>query len=768
MSKNDVLNLYLCMHILVICIQAVSTFKADIKYRDEVRGMFDHAYHSYLRHGFPLEEVKPLSCVGRLPERRGNLDDLYGGYPLTLIEAAPTLFMLNRTEFERVLYLVEIHTSFDKDVTVSLFETTIRMLGGLLSIHMLATSSMDTYNNSMLLLAEDLGSRLLPAFSSRTGIPYSRVNLRRGVLPGESPENCLAGAGTLMLEFGLLSRLVRDAKYEEASRKATWALFSRKSTLDLIGKGINVETGQWTHPIAGIGAGSDSFYEYLVKAHILFGDKDMLQMFIQAYEAIMRNSGHEFFYPDLYIESGNLVSTMVDSLAAFWPAMQVLVGDIDNAQETTRAYAALWKMHKFLPERFDYLSGNVYSSPGSSLYPLRPELAESAFFLWQATHDDEWRQVGREMVHSLRSTRVVCGYATVTDVHSGTVEDRLDTYWFSETTKYLYMLFADDDELAAYGPSDGLLFTTEGHPILLHMLPPSEYPPLSLFQHRSEFQEHLLEQSTCAALPAADTCRSFKDYRDLTVLELSHVWSVPFSTFLLPPRPDLRRPHSHLHHQDHQEQEQQEQHSTLSPLPDKPNKISASPKFTTVKLPDGRVVQVQFLPLKNAKGQFQVLLHPVAEDQLSSVAEDQQSCAITTFYVEVVEPSTVEMSIPASNADFGPQLTDTGPVTGPLRYASPVHGCAPLGQRVQGEYRDSIVLVDRGYCTFARKAFFAQEVGAAAVIVVQNGEELFRMSDDFDTTRGPIRIPTLMISQSHADVLKQWLLYDLTVRLGSE
>jgi mannosidase alpha-like ER degradation enhancer 1 len=55
-------------------------------------------------------------------------------------------------------------------------------------------------------MAVDLGWRLLPAFDTDTGLPYHRVNLRHGVEPGESVETCTAAAGTLLLEFGLLSR----------------------------------------------------------------------------------------------------------------------------------------------------------------------------------------------------------------------------------------------------------------------------------------------------------------------------------------------------------------------------------------------------------------------------------------------------------------------------------------------------------------------------------------------------------------------------------
>ena len=100
------------------------------------------------------------------------------------------------------------------------FEATIRMLGGLISAHQLATSphhnfTLPWYENQLLTLALDLGHRLLPAFtSSQTGMPYARVNLRHGVVRDESQETCAAGAGSLLLEFVTLSRLTGDVVFE--------------------------------------------------------------------------------------------------------------------------------------------------------------------------------------------------------------------------------------------------------------------------------------------------------------------------------------------------------------------------------------------------------------------------------------------------------------------------------------------------------------------------------------------------------------------------
>ena len=169
--------------------------------------------------------------------------------------------------------------SFDQDSTVQVFEVTIRAMGGLLSAHLIAKSGefgmrIDDYDDELLWLARDLGVRLLPAFdASPTGIPHPRVNLRHGVPKGWRTDTCTAGAGSLLIEFGVLSRLTKDPVFEAVARRATMAIWERRdNTTGLLGSTIDAKTGMWIDKTASMGAGVDSYYEYLFKAFILFGD----------------------------------------------------------------------------------------------------------------------------------------------------------------------------------------------------------------------------------------------------------------------------------------------------------------------------------------------------------------------------------------------------------------------------------------------------------------------------------------------------------------
>lgn len=60
-------------------------------------------------------------------------------------------------------------------------------------------------------------------------LPASQVNLKKGVPPDSNNETCTAGAGSLLVEFGILSRLLGDSTFEWVARRAVKALWSLRS-----------------------------------------------------------------------------------------------------------------------------------------------------------------------------------------------------------------------------------------------------------------------------------------------------------------------------------------------------------------------------------------------------------------------------------------------------------------------------------------------------------------------------------------------------------
>lgn len=479
-----------------------------VELREQVRQMFYHAYDNYMQYAFPHDELKPLTktftdSLGELGNLKlERLSKQYNGSALTLVESLSSLFVLgNSSEFEKAVLWLGDNLTFDVDVRVSLFECNIRLLGGLVSAHLLATESAnksfrEQYKDQLLILANDLGQRFLRAFDTPTGLPYAWINLKYGVMDNEESETSTSGCGSLILEMGALSRLTGNPDYEAAALRALRKLWSMRSSMDLMGTTLDVITGDWIEHSSGIGAGVDSFYEYLLKAHILFGRDEYWDMFCSAYIAVQKHFRHGPWYHEADMRTGKATYWQLTSLQAFWPGLQILVGDVSAANSTHREFFNVWERYGVLPER--YLLDRGMLHPTEKYYPLRPELAESTLFLYQATGDPWYLEVGETIINSLNVyTRVNGGFASVRDVTTMELEDHQHSFFLAETCKYLYLLF--DDTFLVGG---NYVFSTEGHPLPVkhswHEWIPSVYTESDAFAYKKgrshKFQSAMLSK----------------------------------------------------------------------------------------------------------------------------------------------------------------------------------------------------------------------------------------------------------------------------------
>lgn len=428
------------------------------KYRDAARAMFDRAYDDYMSRAFPSPELKPVSCQGgdfgaaKLPA-------------MTLIDTLDTLaLMKNESEFRRGVELVSaiysVSDGFDLDVNVSVFETNIRVLGGLLAAHGFA--DYDDYDGSLLNLAVDLGNRLLPAFETKSGIPYGTVNLMYGVPHGETSAASLAGGGSLSLEMSVLSAYTGDARYGEKATAASRELYRRRSrTTGLVGKHINVQTGKWIESLSGIGSNSDSFYEYMAKMYSLFGDLESWNMFVDLYQAIMSHSKRGDWYADVDMYTGKSRRHHFENLQAFWPGVQAMAGDVRKAARTLNAMYIVADDWAGLPEDYDFNSMQLFKSSAKSLRSLlRPELLESTYILHRLTRDSSWLWAAANMLEAIEAVnKAPCGYASLKSTVTQTLDDEMPSFFLAETLKYLYLIFEQDNivDLGDY------VFSTEAH-----------------------------------------------------------------------------------------------------------------------------------------------------------------------------------------------------------------------------------------------------------------------------------------------------------------
>ena len=156
---------------------------------------------------------------------------------------------------------------------VSVFETNIRVVGGLLSAYDLSG------DRELLNIAEAMASRLEPAFNTPTGVPRSFVNLRTGAshaLGWTGGNSILADFGTMHLEWATLSHRTGNSKWGEKTAKVFDVIRKHGSFANFGGGGRRVpaglypvfmqpDSGAFSGDTSSFGALGDSFYEYLIK-----------------------------------------------------------------------------------------------------------------------------------------------------------------------------------------------------------------------------------------------------------------------------------------------------------------------------------------------------------------------------------------------------------------------------------------------------------------------------------------------------------------------
>jgi ER degradation enhancer, mannosidase alpha-like 2 len=413
----------------------------------QVRSEFLDAWNAYKQYAWGHDELKPIS--------RSYHDWYDSSLLMTPVDALDTMILMGLTdEADKTREYIAQNLSFDKDIEVKNFEITIRVLGGLLSSYQLSG------DQRLLVLADDLGNRLLPAFNSPTGMPYMYVNLRTGKTRGEVSNP--AEVGTLLLEFGALSKLTGKPIYYEKAKRALVELYNRRSKIGLVGSTINVETGVWTDTTSHISGGIDSYYEYLLKASLLFDDKDCARMWKQSLQAVNKyladNTKAGLWYGQADMNTGKRISTHYGALDAFFPAVLARAGDMDRARRLQESSYKMWTTFGVEPEEIDYTTFKITADS----YHLRPEIMESAYYLSFYTKDARYQEMASTFIGGLvHYCKTSSGYAALHSVQTREKEDMMHSFFLAETLKYLYLTFAPRETLDL----NKVVFNTEAHPI---------------------------------------------------------------------------------------------------------------------------------------------------------------------------------------------------------------------------------------------------------------------------------------------------------------
>jgi len=401
---------------------------------EDVRSEMRWAWRHYREHAWGKDQIKPLTGgVESFPLKNHHLG-------LSLIEALDTLWIMGLDEeFRDGVGWVKSSLDFDVDGEVSVFETSIRLVGGLLSAYHACGDRV------LLAKARNLADRLLLSFNaSPIGIPHRFINLKTGALRGV--ETNPAETGTFIPEFGFLSRATGDDRYRAAAKRALVSMFERRSKIGLLADSIDCMTGEWKSRRATIGTPSDSYYEYLWDGWDLLGDRDCLKMYRACTAAIFRHQpqyiGGRLWFVDVDSETGMRINWEQDELSSFYGGLLAQGGERRMGAACTRSWAAVQKVFGVLPEGYDAAIGKAISPKNS----LRPELADAALNLWLHDRREEWRLLARDHYLAMkRWNKARFGYADLADVTADPKiqSDHCPGYWWSEQMKYYYLIFAD-------------------------------------------------------------------------------------------------------------------------------------------------------------------------------------------------------------------------------------------------------------------------------------------------------------------------------------
>lgn len=472
-----------------------SAFRKDWSVaKNEVRDVFLESWHAYEDAAFGKDVYHPVKGTGE------NM----GPKPLgwIIVDSLDTMLIMDaQDEFKRAKDWVRNDLNYHFDYNVNVFETTIRMLGGLLSAFHLSNDDL------FLDRAADLANALIGGFNSPTGLPYSSVNL----LSGEGLKNHVdngasstAEVATLQLEFKYLAKLTGEELYWKKAEEIMKVLDANQPQDGLVPIYVNPESGKYQGSLIRMGSRGDSYYEYLLKQYLQTEQQEPIywKMYKESVEGVKTKMTKKSepngltYIGELPRGVGGNLSPKMDHLVCFYGGLLALGATSGKTLKEARQLPN-WDADKELDFKFgeeltytcykmyaDVVTGlspeivvfnedatkerDFYIKPADTHNLQRPETVESLYYLYKLTGDEKYRKWGYEIFQSfIKHTKVVSKngkvtYSTLKDVTSlnPLFGDNMESFWLAETLKYLYLLFDDEDKI----PLDKYVFNTEAHP----------------------------------------------------------------------------------------------------------------------------------------------------------------------------------------------------------------------------------------------------------------------------------------------------------------
>lgn len=436
--------------------------------RERVTEMFLHAWNSYMQCALGRDELVDNGQGGCHGE-----DWLHLG--ITVVDALDTLLIMGlEPEFEAAEKWVKESLVFDvADVPISLFESAVRVLGGLLSAQELRTDG----DRMFLDKAVALGDRLLAAFD-KTALPHTTLNLHTLKAPKTQQFAALSEVCGIQLELAQLSRLSCDRKYERAGLSTLESIIATPSPSPLRPIVLNVSDGKFAQGARlSMGAGGDSFYEYLLKLSIIKQSKSFDADYAAAVDAMSKDLiWHSASTGRVYVTDSvhGRASHRFEMLSCFLPGMLALSSQkrahwthhLQIGKHLMASCVALFdsQPHGVAPETVVFSAETGEFQAEEKRHLLRPETFESLYMMHQVTGDEQYREHAWRLFQNVEANcKRTHGYSGIADVTAETLQPdgRQHSYFLAETAKYLFLLFSEDGFRVN---TSSHVFSTEAHP----------------------------------------------------------------------------------------------------------------------------------------------------------------------------------------------------------------------------------------------------------------------------------------------------------------
>jgi len=472
-----------------------------------IKEMMQFAWEKYAANGLDHDARRPVT---------GDTDDRWGHHAISLIDSLSTLYIMGlKDEFHRGVHHLRVNlpTLLENNrERQSVFETIIRSLGGLLGAHSLCVEDEPEVAAHLLNLAQGVADRLMPAFENRL-VPCPSIELATGHTSGCGGSLVLAEVGSFGMEFRYLSHHTKDSKYKEAADRAMFALTNSSNrglisnNVDLIihdsdshdSKKTNLRMQQRVSDARdgkySLSAMGDSYYEYLLKMYLLSCKSEEDTALLQKFRMSMKEAQHMLIH-DVQSNDG-FPQKMAMVSAADQKGQQQHLGCFAGGMFTLGHYALKddvasktsseqqsvpavelesWKetgqkISTFCAESYarspSGIGPEIFNedfSPSDDRFLLRPETAESIYYMLHFTGDESWRDRSWRIAKALnKHARSKYGFSSLDGVssHSPLKLDDEESFFFAELLKYLYLAHTTKAE---FDPTVFIL-TTEAHPL---------------------------------------------------------------------------------------------------------------------------------------------------------------------------------------------------------------------------------------------------------------------------------------------------------------